>query len=384
MSNYETRFTGRLRDEPLRLGASRLALALLVALAVIVLGGCSQDSGGEQSGGQNSGQAPGSAGTAPASTSGESWPVTDVAAEVEPSVVQVNVEQIRQTPFGTQQGQGVGSGVIYREDGYIITNAHVVEGAEEVNVAFADGTTEQGRVVGADEFTDLAVVKVDRQGLPAADFADSNNLVPGQLAVAIGSPSGFESTVTSGVISGLGREVPSRLTGGAQPALVDLIQTDAAISPGPSGGALADADGDIVGINAAYLPPAQTGAVNIGFAIPANTATSVADQLIEDGEAVHPYLGISLTNLTPEIAQRFGIEAGQGALVTGVDPEGPSAEAGIQNGTVITSVGGTQVESAAEVISALRDFQPGDSIQLTVTDGSGSREVTVELGERGQ
>ena len=385
MRNLETLITGRLRGEPPRFGASRLALALLMVLTVIALGGCSRESGGEQSGGgQSSGQSSGSAGTATANTSGEDWPVTDVAAEVEPSVVQVNVEQIQQGPAGVQQGQGVGSGVIYREDGYIITNAHVVEGADEVNVAFADGTTEQGRVVGADEFTDLAVVKVDRQGLPAANFADSNNLAPGQLAVAIGSPSGFESTVTSGVISGLGREVPSRLTGGAQPALVDLIQTDAAISPGSSGGALADADGDIVGINAAYLPPAQTGAVNIGFAIPANTATSVADQLIEDGEAVHPYLGISLTNLTPEIAQRFGIEAEQGALVTGVDPDGPSAEAGIQNGTVITAVGGTQVESAAEVISALRDFQPGESIQLTVTDGSGSREITVDLGERDQ
>ena len=135
-------------------------------------------------------------------------------------------------------------------------------------------------------------MRVDRDGLPAADFAKNLNLRAGELAVALGSPSGFQSTVTAGVISGLGREVPPELTGGQaqDPSLVDLIQTDAAISPGSSGGALANEDGEVVGINVAYLPPAQTGAVNIGFAIPSPTAVSVADQLIEDGEAHHPYL----------------------------------------------------------------------------------------------
>lgn len=366
-------------QETLRRPVSRFALALLVVIAAAALGGCAQDDGTEEPG--NSGEATEQSATG--TVAEQPSPAVEVAAEVEPSVVQVNVASVQDTPYGPQEGEGVGSGVIYREDGYIITNNHVVEGAEEVNVAFADGSTERGQVVGADAFTDLAVVEVDREGLPAAEFANSGDLVPGQLAVAIGSPSGFESTVTSGVISGLGREVPSRLTGGVQPALVDLIQTDAAISPGSSGGALADADGEIVGINVAYLPPAQTGAVNIGFAIPSDTATSVADQLIEDGEATHPYLGLSLTSLTPTIAERFGLETERGALVTGVDPDGPSSEAGIETGSVVTAASDTEVESAAELLSALRDYRPGDSVDLTVVDDSGTGDATIELGERG-
>jgi serine protease Do len=192
-------------------------------------------------------------------------------------------------------------------------------------------------------------VRVDRDGLPAADFAKNLNLRARELAVALGSPSGFQSTVTAGVISGLGREVPPELTGGQaqDPSLVDLIQTDAAISSGSSGGALANEDGEVVGINVAYLPPAQTGAVNIGFAIPSPTAVSVADQLIEDGEAHYPYLGVSLSNLTPQIAEQFGISAESGVLVTDVDPKGPAAEADIEPGNVLTALGSQAAGSSA-------------------------------------
>ena len=158
-------------------------------------------------------------------------PVARVASELGPSAVQINVTGVRQTPYGEQEGEGLGSGVIYRSDGYVITNHHVVEGATEVDVAFADGTTERGEVVGSDEDTEIAVIRVDRNSLPAATFADADPIV-GQLAVAIGSPSGFESTVTSGIVSGVGREFSAEYTGGRQDgALVDLIQTDAAISP---------------------------------------------------------------------------------------------------------------------------------------------------------
>ena len=223
-------------------------------------------------------------GEAPAANTASN-PVPEVAREIEPSVVQVNVSSIQTTPYGPQEAEGLGSGVIYRKDGHIITNAHVVEGARTVNVAFADGSVETGSVVGSDPYTDIAVVKVDRNNLPAADFGNGD-LDLGQLAVAVGSPSGFQSTVTAGVISGLNREVPPEITGGSQEtALVDLIQTDAAISPGSSGGALVDRNADVIGINVAYLPPAQTGAVNIAFDIPASTATDVADQLIESGRA---------------------------------------------------------------------------------------------------
>jgi len=309
--------------------------------------------------------------------------VEEVANEVGPSVVQINTEAIQTTPFGPQEAQGLGSGVIYRQDGYVITNNHVVEGAESVNVAFADGSVETGEVVGTDPYTDLAVVKVDRQGLPTAEFADGRDLTLGQLAVAIGSPSGFQSTVTSGVISGLGREVPARLTGGRQEvALVDLIQTDAAISPGSSGGALADREGRVVGINVAYLPPGQTGAVGIGFAIPADTATQVADALIETGEVSRAYLGLSLTDLTPQIAERFDVSVESGVIVTGVDPNGPAAEAGLEPPAVITAIDGEEVASVGDLLAILRERRPGDTVELTVAGGGEAREVTIELGER--
>jgi serine protease Do len=293
-------------------------------------------------------------------------PVARVASVLSPSVVQINVSGIQETPLGPQKEEGIGSGVIYRSDGYIITNNHVVEGSRDVEVAFADGATARGEVVGTDPTTDVAVIKVDRNGLPAATFASGDPVV-GQMAVAVGSPSGFESTVTSGIISGTGREIPAQITGGSQQtSLVDLIQTDAAISPGNSGGALADREGRVIGINVAYLPPAETGAENIGFAIPAETAVSVADQLIEHGEATHPYLGVYLSDLTPETASKFGSSVDAGALVEKVEPGSPADTAGVQRGDVVTAVGPEDVRSSGDLISALRDYQPGDTVRLTV------------------
>ncbi len=266
-----------------------LSLLVLAAVLALLLAGCSEErSSGSK--GSNAAAAQTSQETPEPSRIPEDEPVARVAARVGPSVVQVNVEAVQQTPLGRQRGEGVGSGVVYREDGYIVTNNHVVEGARSVDVAFADGSTERAEVVGADPYSEIAVLRVDRGGLPAADFSEEDLLV-GQLAVAIGSPSGFEATVTSGIVSAVGREFPRELTGGdeeATRALVDLVQTDAAISPGNSGGALANRDGEIIGVNVAYLPPSETGAVNLGFAIPSDTATSIADQLIETGEVSTP------------------------------------------------------------------------------------------------
>jgi serine protease Do len=314
----------------------------------------------------------------------EDEPVARVAAEVEPSVVQVNVSGVQQTPFGTQQEEGIGSGVIYREDGYIVTNSHVVQGADEVEVAFADGTTERGEVVGTDRTTDLAVIRVNRDNLPAASFGDGRDLLVGQLAVAIGSPSGFQSTVTSGIISGLGRELSPQLTGGSEqdPALVDLIQTDAAVSPGSSGGALANRDGEVIGINIAYLPPGQTGAESIGFAIPSYTVVSVADQLIQDGVAAQPYLGIYLSDLTPEAARRFDTQTEYGVLVEEVESGGPADSAGLKRGDIITALDSADVRSSGDLLSALRRYQPGDSVEVTILRGGKQLGVELRLGER--
>lgn len=305
--------------------------------------------------------------------------VAGVAAEVEPSVVQINVSNLQGSA-----GQGVGSGIIYREDGYIVTNNHVVQDAAEVTVAFADGTTEEGEVVGTDPATDVGVIKVDRGGLPAASFGDGRDLAVGQIAVAVGSPSGFQSTVTSGVVSGVGREVPATLTGGRQEsALVDLIQTDAAISPGSSGGALADRSGQVIGMNVAYLPPGQTGAESIGFAIPAGTVTSVAEQIIETGEATQPYLGVTLSDLNPETARRFGTDTESGALVAEVEPGGPADDAGLTEGDVVTALGPEEVRNSGDLLSALRQYRPGDTVEATVVRDGGESGFELRLGERG-
>lgn len=362
---------------------SRVCSALLAAVLVaVMLAGCSEK--------QPVSRENHAAQASPQASSGipADEPVAQVASRVGPSVVQVNVRAVQQTPLGVQRGEGIGSGVIYRPGGYIVTNNHVVEGATGVAVAFADGTTEDARVVGADPNTEIAVLKVDRDGLPAATFNRGDDPIVGQLAVAIGSPSGFESTVTSGVVSGVGREFPSELMMGGttaeRNALTDLIQTDAAISPGNSGGALADREGEILGINVAYLPPTETGAVNLGFAIPSDTAVSVADQLIEAGEVTTPYLGILTTDLSPEDAGRFDLPVDSGALVEQVVPGSAADEAGVRRGDIITALGDAKVESYGDLLGALRDYEPGDRVSLTVFRNGDEKYLEVTLGENPQ
>jgi serine protease Do len=355
--------------------------ALAIALAVVMLAGCSQGQPVAEDNNNAADVSSGASAASPRIPSDE--PVAIVASDVGPSVVQVNVRAVQETPFGTQKGEGVGSGVIYRPDGYIITNNHVVADATAVNVAFADGTTERASVVGSDPNTEIAVLEVDRDGLPAATF-DENTPVVGQLAVAIGSPSGFESTVTSGIVSGVGREFPPELIGSSSEAraLVDLIQTDAAISPGNSGGALADRDGRIVGINVAYLPPAETGAENLGFAIPSDTAVSVADQLIDTGRVSTAYLGVVTTDLSPEDAREFDLPVDSGALVEQVVQDSAAADAGVRKGDIITALGRVRVERYGDLLGALRDYAPGDTVTLTIFRDGDKRKLEATLGEK--
>jgi S1-C subfamily serine protease len=359
--------------------STAISASLIFMLGTILLAGCSEKEPGPQ--------ADNTARASPQVSIPADEPVARVASLVGPSVVQVNVRAVRETPLGTQRGEGLGSGVIYRSDGYIVTNNHVIEGATGVNVAFADGTIEDASIVGTDPNTEIAVIKVSRNGLPAATFEDGDAPVVGQLAVAIGSPSGFESTVTSGVVSGVGREFPPELTLGgtaARSALTDLIQTDAAISPGNSGGALADRDGEIIGINVAYLPPAETGAVNLGFAVPSDTAVSVADQLIEKGKVTTPYLGVLTTDLSPEDAGRFDLPVGSGALVEQVVRGTPAREAGVRKGDIITALGDARIASYGDLLGALRDHEPGDRVTLTIFRNGEDKKLEVTLGERSQ
>lgn len=291
----------------------------------------------------------------------------EIVQDVEPSVVTVLVP-----------GGGQGSGVVYREDGIIVTNEHVVGDDVEVAIAFADGQRVPAEVVATDALVDLAVVRVDRDGLPVPEYRTELPEV-GELAVAIGSPLGFTGTVTAGIISGLGRAIPGSAAAGNQ-ALVDLIQTDAPISPGNSGGALIDDQGRVVGLAQAYIPPAA-GAVALGFAIPAATVVRVADQLLEEGRAEHAYLGVQFGRLTPQIAQRLGVDR-EGALVLGVSPEGPAATAGLQPGDVVVEAGDERVRTVEDVLTALRQEAPGEVLPLTVLRDGQEIELDVLVGDR--
>jgi serine protease Do len=342
--------------------AAILAIVVVVAVLLATNGESFREAGAQTS--SETSDAPGNE------------PVARVASTVGPSAVQIDVR-------GDDGNEGgVGSGVIYSEDGYIVTNNHVVEGANEAEVVFADGSREPAEIVGSDEVTDLAVLRVDRNDLPAADFADSGDLAPGQMAVAIGSPQGLQSTVTAGVVSGLNRDLPAELTGGAQSSLVDLVQTDAPISPGNSGGALVDRTGEVIGINVAYLPPGQTGAESIGFAISSNTVISIADQLIENGEVSHPYLGISLSDLTSQAAEQFNLQADSGAVVAEVVPGEPAAQAGIKAEDIVTAVGSVKIGSSGDLLTELRKYKPGETVKVTVLRDGQEQTFDVRLSER--
>ncbi|MDN5858488.1 MAG: trypsin-like peptidase domain-containing protein [Pseudonocardia sp.] len=291
--------------------------------------------------------------------------LADVVARVMPSVVTVA------TPTG------VGSGVVYRSD-VVLTNHHVVAGATEVRIDYADGTSSPGTVLATDPTTDLAVIRTVRTDLPTIEFRTELPR-PGETVLAIGSPLGFEGTVTAGIVSALNRQIPG--SAAQSRALVDLIQVDAAISPGNSGGALIDAAGRVIGINEAYIPP-SAGAVSIGFAIPAATAVDIADQLLADGAATHPYLGVSLGRLTPEISRRLGVVARSGALVLAVAPDGPAAAAGARPGDVVVALADQDVGSIEDLLGALRGTEPGQRTTLTVLRGGDPVELTITIGSR--
>ena len=344
---------------PRRVAAATAALALVAGLAA-----CGSES--------NPPATSASTASPPAVTrSADSFSrIPDVVEKVQPSMVTV----FARTGGGNQ---GVGSGVIYRADGTILTNNHVVAGATQVDVAFADGSRVSGRVTATDRDTDLAVIRVDRTGLPAAAFQKSLPRI-GSLAVVLGSPLGFEKTVTAGIVSGLHRQIPGSAS--ETRALVDLIQTDAAISPGNSGGAVVDAAGNVLGISVAYVPP-QQGAVAVGFAIPAATAARVADELLAHGRVRHAYLGLQPGQLTPQIASELTVRS-DGVLVLAITPGGPSDKAGIRPGDVLVAIGDRKVTSVEELFATLRQHEPGETVTMSYARGADQRMAQVQVAER--
>src|SRR5215218_7061892 len=293
--------------------------------------------------------------------------IPGIVRKVEPSVVTISHDQ------------GTGSGVVWSKDGVVVTNAHVVGDVRDVEVAFFDGRRADGRVRATDPDTDLAVVDTERRDLQPATFQEQLPAV-GELAVAMGSPLGFQNTITAGIISGLHREIPGSAQQGIR-SLVDLIQTDAAISPGNSGGALVNGRGEVVGINVAYIPPEQ-GAVAIGFAIPGATAVDVVGQLLRTGRVTHSYLGVQPAQVTEQVAAQLGLDRARGVVVLEVVDDGPAAQAGLQPGDVIVRLDDKPIDSVEDLFGELRQRKPESQARLTYLRDGQEQQATVTLGDR--
>ena len=299
--------------------------------------------------------------------------VEAVAEAVLPTVVQIDIGG-GDSAVATTAGNG--SGVIYRSDGYIITNNHVVAQADEMEVVFADGTRAEATLVGRDILSDIAVVRVDRDDLTAIQIADSANLRVGQLAVAIGSPFGLEGSVTAGVISALNRPISV----GQGIRLPNVIQTDAPINPGNSGGALVGADGKLIGINSAILTAGSQANAGVGFAVPVSTAVDIAEELITSGTVVYPYLGVEGTNIPSAAVERLGVE--RGALIERVPDRTPAAEAGLQPDDVVVRFGDIEIATMDQLIVAVRQADVGDVITVVYIRQGEESTAEVTLAER--
>jgi S1-C subfamily serine protease len=289
--------------------------------------------------------------------------------------------------FGSEQSvpekveRGTGSGFIVSADGRLLTNAHVVEGTDRVQVTLKDGQIYDGQVLGVDLITDIAVVKIEGTNLPTVTFGNADNLTPGEWAIAIGNPLGLDNTVTVGIISAIDR---SSSQVGVPDKRVKFIQTDAAINPGNSGGPLLNAEGEVIGINTAIRADAQ----GLGFAIPIETAQRIANQLFTKGKADHPYLGIQMITLNPKTKEeinlnsdyRFDVTEEEGVLVVRVVPQSPAAKAGLKEGDVISKVGNQPVETANQVQEQVETSEIGTALEVEIIRNGTIKVVEVRPG----
>ena len=331
----------------------------------------------------------------------EGLTVTEIYDRDGPGVVfiQADVQSQVESPFGLpdeDSGVATGSGFVLDKDGYILTNAHVVEGAREVGVRFTEESSlVEAKVVGADLSTDLAVLKIDPDDSPKLqplELGDSGRLRVGDPVIAIGNPFGYSRTVTTGIISALQRQIsaPNNFQ------IDDVIQTDASINPGNSGGPLIDARGQVVGINSQIATGGANGSVGIGFAVPVNTAKKIVPQLKEDGKVERAYLGVTTTTVTDQLAEDLNLPVEEGALVQDVVDDGPADDAGLRagrteigqglrvGGDILVEVDGQQITRNSDVGDAILDNKPGDEIDLEYFRGDDRKTATVKLGERPQ
>jgi serine protease Do len=318
--------------------------------------------------------------------------IADIAKDASDSVVNIDIRKSYVvddgptfSPFGfgdggfgnsqarTYETRGVGTGVIYRSDGYILTNNHVVGQADDILITLNDKRKFKGKVVGRDTFTDLALVKIEASNLPVARFGTSIGMRPGDWAIAIGSPLGMDHSVTLGIISAIGRQVD----GLSQ--IAEVIQTDAAINPGNSGGPLLNIHGEVIGLNEAIRGDGQ----NIGFAIPVDTVKEVAKQLIDHGSIARAYLGINMQEINPELAQSLGLpNETKGVLVARTMPDGPAAKAGIENGDIIQRVDGSAVETPKDVQKSVFKHKPNEKLSVLVSRNGALKPIMVTVGDR--
>jgi len=301
--------------------------------------------------------------------------VAAIAAQARPWVVNINTRVT--AAFLGGQISGTGSGVILRSDGYILTSAHVVDGVSSIEITLASGDKLKAKIVGIDTDTDVAVIKVDRATLPAAVIGTEKDLHVGDIAVAIGSPLGLQQTVTEGIISALGRVVHP---GSSSPVLVDMIQTDAAITHGNSGGALIDGDGAVIGINTAIATGPDATAVGIAFATPIDIAVAVAHELMATGHATHPWLGVTGGNITPETAAKFGVT--EGAFILQIASGGPAQRAGMKANDVVVSIAAETIKSMDALVIAIRNHKVGESVAIRVVRGGHQLTLHATLAEK--
>ena len=305
-----------------------------------------------------------------------------------PAVVSINTSRVTRHPFaddpwfrlffgqqGSQSQSGLGSGVIMSADGYVLTNNHVVQEADHIEAVLADGRRANARVIGADPESDLAVLKIDLPDLPVMTPSDSDRIEVGDRVLAIGNPFGVGQTVTSGIVSALGRDQLGINT------FENFIQTDAAINPGNSGGALTDEQGRLLGINTAIYSRSG-GSLGIGFAIPVNVARQALQDIVQNGRVVRGWIGVESTALTPELAENLGAASAQGVIITGVLNGGPAARAGMRPGDVVTRINGRPIRTVAELRAGITALRPGIAATFTALRQGQNVEMQLVPGQR--